>query len=287
MKNIYLSLALLLSTVSSAFSQVEQSGPFIGGNGFIYKSNLYNAHDAATDSVQKYSITMGFSGGFDFGYKSLNGISISSGISFGTSNQNYKSNDTIFGDILKFTANSKMTFVKIPLILSMQTRNDKPLKAFYSLGLFYSYNSGYSETINWDYTYNNFSPDLTTTIKKQSIENKYDKDTNKYVSNLSERPYRRHGWGAIMAMGASKRFNKNSEWFLQAKIEYQISSSENNDEIIFTPAAGSKDTKRVGHVWGNYAKYMHKKEGNYNRPATHPFNLGITFGIRYFLWDFE
>ncbi len=287
MKKLSISLLVLSLFSLKSVAQIEQYGPYVGGTGFVYKSNLYNAQDLNTDSVQNYSFTPGFGLSFDFGHKYLNGISISSGISFSTSNQNYSGNDTIIGDVVKFSAKTKMSYLKIPLILSMQTRNDKRAKAFYSLGVFYSYNTGYSETATWDYSHNNFYRDQTTTITKQSIETKYDKDTNSYVSNVSDRPYKRHGWGAILALGASKRYSKNGEWFIQTRIEYQISSSENNDEMVFTPAAGSKDTKRVGHVWGNYAKYMHKANSNYNRAATHPFNLGLSFGIRYYLFDFE
>ncbi len=286
MKKISLSILTLVLFVLQSTAQIEQYGPFVGGTAFVYKSNLYNAQDFASDSVQKYSTTMGFGAGFDFGHKYLNGISISSGLHFGTNNQNYKSKDTIPGDILTFTANAKMTFIKIPLVVSMQTRNDKAAKAFYSMGLFYSYNTGYSEKINWEYKHNT-ALNHTTTIKKQTIENAFPKDSNKYVSNVDQRPYNRHGWGAILGMGASKRYSKNAEWFCQLKIEYQISSSENNDEMVFTPAAGSVDTKHVGHVWGNYAKYLHRTNSNYNRPATHPFDLGLSFGIRYYLFDFE
>ena len=138
-----------------------------------------------------------------------------------------------------------------------------------------------------DSTANNFYKDLTTTIDKKTIENKYGGDTSKYASTVDQRPYRRHGWGAILGLGASKRFNQNAEGFIQFKIEYQISSSENNDEMIYTPTAGSKEIKRTGHVWGNYAKYMRSANSNYNRPATHPFNMGLTFGLRYYLFDFE
>lgn len=284
MKKLSLILFLLPLFGIQAIAQTELYGPFVGGAVFVYKSNLYNAHDLAADSVQKYSITPGFGVSFDFGHRYQNGFSVSSGISFSTSNQNYKTNDTIYGDILKFEAKTSMTYLKIPLILSMQTRSDKAAKAFYSLGAFYSYNTGYSETIKYDFKYAN---DYTTTIKKQTITTVRDKDSNKYESNVDQRPYHRSGWGAILAIGASKRFNKNTEWFIQTKIEYQISSSENNEEMVFSPAAGSVDTKRVGHVWGNYAKYMHKTNSNYNRPATHPFNFGLTFGLRYYLYDFE
>jgi len=283
-----LSLSVLVFSLFSlkAIAQIEQYGPFLGGTGLVYKSNLYNAQDLSADSVQKYAFTPGFGLSFDFGYKSLNGISISSGISVSTSNQKYKSKDTIYGDVLDFSATTKMTYIKVPLILSMQTRNDRNLKAFYSVGLFYSYNSGFSETAKWDYKYNDFA-DRTTSIKKKEIESTFPKDSNSYVSTISERPYRRHGWGAILAMGASKRFSTKGEWFIQARIDYQLSSSENNDEVVFTPTTGSSDSKRAGYVFGNYAKYMSNKTSNYNRPATHPFNIGLSFGLRYYVFDFE
>ncbi len=287
MKKLSLSLLVLFVFSLKSIAQIEQYGPFVGGTAFVYKSNLYNAQDLHADSVQKYAFTPGFGVSFDFGHKYLNGISISSGISFSTSNQNYKGKDTIIGDVVTFSAKTKMSYLKIPLIFSMQTRNDKKAKAYYSLGVFYSYNTGYSETSTLNYEHNNFYRDQTTTISKKSVTTKYDKDTNSYVSNISERPYQHHGWGAIMALGASKRYSKKGEWFIQTKIEYQISSSENNDEMVFTPAVGSKDTRHVGHVWGNYAKYMHTTLSNYNRSATHPFDLGLSFGIRYYLFDFE
>jgi hypothetical protein len=125
------------------------------------------------------------------------------------------------------------------------------------------------------------------TIDKFTIENEFSGDTSTYISEVEDRPYRRHGWGAVMAMGLSKQFNKNAEWFVQAKMEYQISNSEFNEETLFTPASGSSDKRKLGHVWGNYAKYMHRANSNYNRPFTHPFNIGVTFGIRYYLFDFE
>jgi hypothetical protein len=153
--------------------------------------------------------------------------------------------------------------------------------------LYYGYNATFSEEANWEYEYNNSYRDRTMTIDKETIETKYAGDTNKYVATIDDRPYKRHSWGAILGMGASKRMNKNTEGFVQFKIEYQISSSENTEETVFTPTKGSKETKRTGYVWGNYAKYMHGANSNYNRPATHPFNMGITFGIRYYLFDLE
>lgn len=287
MKKFVLQLTAISLFVISANAQIEHYGPYVGGNIFVNKANLYNAKDLASDSVQIYKATMGFSGGFDFGYRMLNGISISSGISFGTCNQKYGSKDTIVGDIVDFKATSKMSFIKIPLVLSMQTRNDKPAKAFYSMGLFYSYNTGYSDNATWDYTHNSFSPDRTMNIEKEIVENLYANDKKIYSSKISERPYRRHGWGAIFGLGASKRFSEKAEWFLQAKIEYQISSSENTDEVIFTPTPGSVEEQRVGRVFGNYAKYMHNNNTSYDRPATHPFNFGLNFGIRYYLFDFQ
>ena len=286
MKKLYVSVLLLSVFSLKSIAQIEQYGPFVGASAFVYKSNLYNAQDLHADSVQNYAITPGFGVSFDFGRKFLNGISISSGLSFSTSNQNYKGKDPVIGDAVTFSAKTKMSYLKIPLIFSMQTRNDKKAKAYYSLGVFYSYNTGYSETSTLNYDKNVY-PDQTTTISKQTVTTKYNNDTNSYVSNISARPYQRHGWGAIMALGASKRYSKNGEWFIQTKIEYQISSSENNDEMVFTPAKGSKDTRHVGYVWGNYAKYMRSANSNYNRSATHPFNLGLSFGIRYYLFDFE
>ena len=287
MKKFYLSLCLLVFCGSRLMAQIEQYGPFIGGSAFVYKSNLYNAQDLHADSVQKYAFTPGAGISFDFGYRYLNGFSVSSGLSFSTSNQKYSGHDSIIGDVVTFSAKTKMSFIKVPLILSMQTRNDKPVKAFYSLGVFASLNTGYSETATWDYAHQNFYRNHTTTITKKTIETKYNNDTTKYQSTVSERPYRTLGWGAIMAMGISKRYSKKSEMYIQARIDYQISSSENNDQVVFTPVSGSADVRHEGYVWGNYAKYMHKLSSNYNRPATHPFNLGITFGIRHYIFDFE
>ncbi|MBK7763780.1 MAG: outer membrane beta-barrel protein [Bacteroidetes bacterium] len=282
-------LQLITFSFLSVFAnaQIEHYGPFVGGNVFVYKSNLYNAKDLASDSVQKYKATMGFSGGFDFGYRMLNGISISSGISFGTSNQKYASKDSIVGDVVDFKATTKMSFIKIPIVLSMQTRNDKPTKAYYSLGLFYSYNTGFSDNATWDYKHNSFSPDRTMNIDGEIVENLFANDKKIYSSKISERPYRRHGWGAILGLGASKRFSEKAEWFIQSRIEYQVSSSENTDELIFNPTPGSVEERRVGRVFGNYAKYMQNTKSSYDRPATHPFNIGLTFGLRYYLFDFQ
>jgi hypothetical protein len=286
MKKIWIPFLALMAFSYVSKAQIEHYGPFVGGNVFGYKANLYNAKDFAADSVQKYKMTFGVSGGFDFGYRWLNGISISSGISFGSCNQNYGSKDSIAGDIVDFSASTKMSFVKIPLVISMQTRNDKPRKAYYSLGVFYSYNAGFSETATWDYTHNSFSPDKTINIKGEEIETQLANDSKIYKSTMSERPYQRHAWGAILGLGMSKRYSDNAEWFFQTKVEYQVSSSENTDEVTFTPTEGSVEPRRVGHVWGNYAKYMQNDKASFSRPATHPFCLGLTFGIRYYLFNF-
>ncbi|HNF71621.1 MAG TPA: outer membrane beta-barrel protein [Chitinophagaceae bacterium] len=286
MKKTGLALTFLLAFITGQ-AQIEQYGPYIGLNVFGYKSNLYNAEDLASDSVQKYKMTFGFSGGFDFGYRALNGISISSGISFGTCNQNYSSTDSIVGDIVAFKATTKMSYLKIPVVVTMQTRNEKPVKAYYSLGLFYSYNTGASDEATWDYTHNAFSPDLTLNIKGETIEKLYSNDKTKYEAKVNERPYRRHGWGGIFALGLSKQYSKKGEWFAQAKIEYQISSSENTDELTYTPTPGSMEPRRTDHVWGNYAKFMPDNTSAYSRPATHPYCLGINIGIRRYLYDFD
>ena len=266
-------------------AQIEQYGPFVGGNLFLYKSNLYNSQDLHADSVQHYQITPGFGLSFDFGYRYLNGLSIQSGLSYGSSGQHYNGKDSVVGDVVTFSAKTNMSFIKVPLIFSMTTRNDKPVKAFYSVGIFAALNTGFSESFSFDFAHA-VNASYTTTITKETYEVKYKNDTAKHAYNLNERPYRSLGWGAILALGASKRMNKKTEGFMQLKMEYQLSSSENTDQMIFTPQAGTADSKHLGYVWGNYAKYMHHN-GNYNRPATHPFNLGLTFGIRHFIFDFD
>jgi hypothetical protein len=131
MRKLLFSLFLSCLINPSAFAQNEQYGPYVGGNVFINKSNLANAHDRQTDSVQQYAFTPGVGAGFDFGYKYENGISISSGLWFGTTNQNYKGKDSIVGDNVTFEAKTTMSFLKIPLMVSVQSKNYQQLKAFF------------------------------------------------------------------------------------------------------------------------------------------------------------
>ncbi|MBL7767174.1 MAG: outer membrane beta-barrel protein [Chitinophagaceae bacterium] len=287
MRKFVTSLAAMLSLSFFAQAQMEQYGPFVGGHAFVYKSNLFNSDDFRSDSVQKYKATMGFGGGFDYGYKGENGVSISSGLYFGTNNQKYGSEDTIVGDVLTFSAETKMSFLKVPLIISIQTRNESNLKAYYSLGAYICYNTGYSETINWDYKHNNSSLDLETTIEKKMMTSKYKGDSNTYSWKLDKRPYRRLGIGAIAAVGVSQKLSKQLDGYIQAKLEYQITNAEYSGETTFTPNNSKSGARYIDHLWGNYAKYMPDKKSDYERWGTHPFNLGVTFGLRYFIFKFD
>ena len=77
------------------------------------------------------------------------------------------------------------------------------------------------------------------------------------------------------------------EFIGQLKGDFTLTNAEITDEIKFSPTKTATTTYPYsGHAFQNYAKYMHDPKSNYNRASTHPFNVGISIGIRYYLFDF-
>nr|MBP6316331.1 hypothetical protein [Chitinophagaceae bacterium] len=273
-----------LMLITGFWVSAQVYGPFYGVNLYVYKSNLFNSDDFRADSFQKYTFTPGFAGNFEYGYLSESGFSVATGLHFGTNNQNYKGSDPYY--MYTMTANTKMSFLKIPLIFGMQKVTDKKLKLLYTLGFYYAYNTGYSDKIVLDYTNANIK-NTQQTIKKEVETNTIVGDTFKSVYTMDKRPYARHGLGATAGLGITYRLKQKMDFVAQFKGEFQITNAENTAEFRYTPVQPTPGLPSNRHTYGNYAKYMVNTKSNYNRAGTHPFNIGLTLGIRMYLFDFD
>jgi hypothetical protein len=281
MRKILTLLLLALGTATAQAQQTEAYGPFYNINFYGYKSNLFNSDDLRADSFQAYAFTPGFAGSLETGYLYDNGFSYSLGIQFGTNNQKYTGSDRFYPYTL--TATTKSSFLKVPLVFSHQSMNDKKLKFMYSVGFFYSLNTGYSDEIVLDYTDANL-PDYTTKITKKEMVTTNNKDTVKSSYLLDRRPVNTHGLGAIAGAGISYRLASRTELMVQARTEFQFTNMENNEEILMTPKSGT-GVSELKHLYGNYAKYM-TQPGFYRRAATRPFNFGLQIGLRFYVFTF-
>ena len=283
MKKVIL-IALLFVMGFKGFAQeTEAYGPFINMNLYGYKSNLFNSDDLRADSFQKYSFTPSFAGSIERGYLYENGFSYSIGFQFGTNSQKYTGADASYPYKLKAT--TKSSFFKIPLTFSHQTRNDKKLKFLYSLGFYYSLNTAYSDVIEYDYIDPN-AADVTTTINKKGLNSKNTKDTFKTSYTFDNSPINAHGLGVLGGAGISYRIKSRTELLINLKGEFQVTNMENTDETLWTPTGSTPGTPRLNHLYGNYAKYMGNSNA-YRRAATHPFNIGLQIGLRFYLFSFQ
>jgi hypothetical protein len=283
MKKVSILFFILVATFAAQAQQTEAYGPYYGVNIFVNKSNLFNSDDLRTDSFQKYKMTPSVSGSVEYGYLYDNGFSVSLGLQWGTANQKYTGEDIYLP--YKMTATTKSSYLKIPLLFNHQTRNDKKFKFMYTLGFFYSLNTGYSDKIVLDYIDPN-SADFETNITKKGIETTNTKDTNKTSYTFDQSVVRSSGLGAIVGAGISYRLKERTEFTMQIKSEFQFNNSENSDEILFTPTGSTTGNPLLHRVYGNYAKYMNVNNTNYGRATTHPFNVGITLGLRFYVFTF-
>lgn len=273
---------LALAGFVSKAQQTEAYGPFINLNVYGYKSNLFNSDDFRADSFQTYSMTPGFAGSIERGYLFENGFSYALGFQFGTNNQKYQGAHTSYP--YKMTATSKSSFIKLPLTFAYQSRNDKKLKFMYSVGFYYSLNTGYTDEIVLDYI-DPTAADYTTKITKKDMVTTNSKDTTKTSYAFDKKPVKSHGLGVLGGAGLSYRLKPRTELMVQVKTEFQFTNTESNEEILLTPKGSTPGSPELKHVYGNYAKYM-TQPGFYRRAATHPFNLGLTIGLRCYLFTF-
>lgn len=283
MKKVFLGLALLLASYTGFAQETEAYGPFINFNVYGYKSNLFNSDDLRADSFQAYAITPSFGASIERGRLYENGFSYAIGLQFGTNNQKYTGEHKDYPYKLKAT--TKASFIKVPLTLAHQTRNDKKLKFMYSLGVFYSLNTGYSDVIELDYI-DPLAADFTTTITKKGIDTKNNKDTNKTSYLFENSPINTHGFGALGGVGISYRVASRTELMVNLKGEFQFTNMESTDENLWTPTGSTTGTPELKHLYGNYAKYMNGA-GAYRRAGTRPFNIGLNIGLRFYLFSFQ
>lgn len=282
MKKIVFSFVCILMT---QLASAQLYGKYWGANLNIYKSNLFNADDVRADSFQKYKMTPGVGGSIEYGYLYENGISYSFGLQFGTNNQSYVGN-AITGSKLTMEAKTKLSYLKIPFTVTIQHINDKKTKFLYSIGAFYSYNLAYSDIRTFSYSDGSIKP-YEMTIKKEVLTANIVGDTAKATYDIKDRPYHRHGIGASAGIGFSRLVKEKVELITQLKGEFQISNAENTDENTLTPTGATSGYPQADYVYGNYAKYMYAPGKNENRAATHPFTIGLTIGLRFYLFDFN
>ena len=103
---------------------------------------------------------------------------------------------------------------------------------------------------------------------------------------LQQRRFRVNGLGALGSVGIKYQLKEKLEFIAQLKCEFTVTNAEITDEIRFTPINDPLSFPYSGHAFQNYAKFMDDKNSNWNRASTHPFNLGISVGVRYYLFDF-
>ncbi|MBL7772065.1 MAG: hypothetical protein JNM95_04300 [Chitinophagaceae bacterium] len=288
MKKI-LVLCLAVLTIGIAKAQDRTYGPFYGIHVFGYKSNLFNSDDFRADSFQKYQFTPGFGATLEFGRLYQSGFSVAGGLSFGTSNQKYVGNDISY--TYNMTATTSTSFLKIPIIFGLQAHKDKRLKYFYTLGFYYSYNTGYKDVRKKDYKDDlTKAPTETTTITKDTYTITYDTTKLQTVLSMDKSPIVRNGFGALAGFGINYRIKDKMQFIAQLKGEFTITNIESIEKTRFRYVDGTNNTVGFpysGYVYDNYTKYMNDPKSNWNRSGTHPFNLGIQIGIRYYLYDFN
>lgn len=288
MKKSLVTLLLLMSVLSN-FAQDRTYGPFYGVHVYAYKSNLLNSDDLRVDSFQKYQFTPGAGGSLEYGYLYQSGFSIATGLSFGTNNQKYVGNHMNYAYDLEAT--TKLSFIKIPLTLTFQAHRDRKLKYFYSLGVFYSYNTGFSDvkTINYKDSISK-APTETHTIDKDTYTITLDTTKLQTVLSMDQRPVVRNGFGATAGLGINYKVSDKVQFIAQVKGEFLISNIEVIEKTRFQYVQGTNNVSGFpfsGYVYNNYAKYMNDPNRNWNRASTNPFNLGISLGIRFYLFDFN
>jgi hypothetical protein len=281
-------LSICIFLLASQLVDAQIYGPYIGASFYGYKSNLFNSDDLRVDSFQKYVITPGFAGSFDYGYLWENGVTFNTGLQIGTSNQKYKGGDTTFP--YQFEAQTKLTQVKIPITIGKQTMHgEHKVVLIYSAGLYYAYTASYKDELFVNFTNKNIK-DLRYVTEKKTFTEKWDiKDTitNAYV--MSRRPYTKHGIGVVANLGIAYRIKEKLDFTVLAKAEFQVTNAEITDQIVYTNAKSGISNPIVPeskHAFGNYAKYMTKANQNHNRSGTHPFNIGLSVGLRYYLFEF-
>lgn len=285
MKKIWLALLCL---ISAGASQAQIYGPYFGASVFINKSNLFNSDDFRADSFQHYQITPGFAGSFDFGYLYESGFSIQSGLQFGTCNQKYVGEDNYYTYDLKGT--TKTSYLKIPVVFGIEKMTDRRLKFLYNVGFYYALNTGYSDS----WTLTNKIPDAkgnkmvqSYTVKNDEMSYNNSMDTSlKYSYALDKRPYQRHGLGVLAGVGVRYQLKEKLDLVAQLKGEFTFTNAEITQEVRFTPINDPTEFPKNGHVYSNYAKYMNDPNKNWNRAATHPFNVGLQLSLRYYIFDF-
>lgn len=281
-------ISICVLTIMSQFSQAQIYGPYVGASAYGYKSNLFNSDDLRVDSFQKYKITPGFSGSFDFGYLYENGVSINTGIQIGNSNQKYQGGDTTYP--YQFDAMTKLTSIKIPLTFGKQRMDgEKKTVLIYSAGFYYTYNASYKDRYTVDFTNKNTLDYEVVTEKKTQTSTFTANDSVFSTLLLDRRPYTRHGFGAVANLGVAIRLKEKLDLTILAKSEFQINNAEITEKITYRDTKSSASNPILpytDYAFGNYSKYLDKLNQNHNRAGTHPFNIGISVGLRYYIFEF-
>lgn len=259
----------------------EIYGPFYSGAVFVNKGNLFNPDDLRADSFQTYALTPNVGLQFDYGYLFESGISISGGLHYSTCNQKYSGSDPSYAYTLSGTTNA--SFIKLPFTISHQTRNDKLFKFIYSAGFFYAYTMGYKDQYSLDYKADNVAT-TNTTITQTDMTQTMEGSSSKASYALRDNVFHRHNIGAMVAAGISYRFNERWEFITQLRSEIFMSNVENINQNVLTPADNTPGFAQYGYVYGNYSKYMRSSNLNDRRSATRPFNLGLTLGLRKYVF---
>ncbi len=279
MKKLLLTLTSIMMMLAAQAQLTEIYGPYYGGSLFVNKGNLYNSDDYRADSFQKYQLTPNFAGQLELGYLFENGFSIAGCVQFATCNQKYKGADPYYAFTL--TANTKSSFIKLPFIISHQTRNDKLLKFIYSVGFYYALTLGYSDQYTID-AIDPASADFTTSISKglMTTTNSLTKDKTSYA--IRDNIFNTHGLGALAGAGISYRFKEKVEFIAQFRTEMHLTNVENTSENVVSPTDGTPGFPQYKNLYGNYAKYMSVPDNNYRRAQTRPINMGINLGLRFY-----
>lgn len=281
MKKTLLALLSLALGLSAQAQLKEIYGPFYNVSVFANKGNLFNPDDLRADSFQAYALTPNVGLQFDYGYLFTNGFSISGGLHYSTCNQQYTGDNSSYAYSLSGTTNS--SFIKLPFTISHQTRNDKLFKFIYSVGFFYAYTMGYSDKYTLDYKADNVAS-ATTTITQKEMTQTMDGSSSKATYAIRDNVFHRHNIGTLAAAGISYRFKERWEFITQVRTEIFMSNVENINKNVLTPTDGTPGYAQYAYVYGNYAKYMRSPNINDRRSATRPFNMGLTIGLRKYVF---
>jgi opacity protein-like surface antigen len=240
---------------------------------------LLNQDDSDAGPELDYEVTWGVAGGLTLAYNFTDYLGV--GVDVLYSSQGQKYSGKMGGSGQDFTAHTKLSYLKLPLLFRFNSDPTSPVQFSFFVGPQLSFLTGYKDRVETSGSGITAVLEVSGTEAVTTLSGGGLTVTDK--EELTAPAYKGTAFGVAFGLGTGFNITDNLQLTLHFRGDYAFGDAENKESKIDHTSHGGTGQDPFWEVKPKYNTSQSGAPAGYKRPATSAITGGLMLGITYSL----